>query len=668
MATVSLIPSPVSFHQTAMSSRSRVPLSSNPNAANSPMRPMAVAHPKPVKRSHASNQREELYGQPPPAKKQMISNPSTYRVTARSPVKARTTTHTITQSRAVGGHRDRDTASHHHVKAQLADEDVNDFKKWAAAQKQQFVKHVFYFDNLPQEVLPKIERQIAALGAREDKFFSISISHVVTTRPIPQPQTSQKPKLDVSTKTDREEQEPQTINPSLLSRNLDSNCTKRKLFDTHPAGRRPPIQLGEDVVRRPKAPRQQNDILGRALTMGKKIWSLEKMQRILDMLTESDPYRAATLGQGGRTTKTVEQSNPLQMLNKERVSGPSDRDPTTSTKEMHVFKGPFIYIYDIEQKQRPIMAREYAKVADKMKGDWPQFRASGSGRCPFVEDHDQEKHSKKEREVARQAAVNAAVGSAPKLQPPTQISRPKPITGKRPLAEMSEVSTNRILFPSKTTTSGNALVDSAQGTKLSKEDALSNAFISANRSRPARIFAGEPVASGLQASNITSAIRSQMISSTTGTIAGNKSGVSKEVLGLQRKVLAKSGSVSQDPSSRRHAEMSVDSGPLSRSTSLGNPRLIFEGEETQHRRTHSVPSKLQPKPKKRDPKPGYCENCQDKFADFEEHIQSRTHRKFAENDENWEDLDRLLQQLERQPLPHHHLYSDETVEQNYDQY
>lgn len=139
---------------------------------------MAVAHPKPVKRSHASNQREELYGQPPPVKKQMISNPSTYRVTARSPVKARTTTHTITQSRAVGGHRDRDAASQQHVKAQLADEDVNDFKKWAVAQKQQFVKHVFYLDNLPQEVLPKIERQIAALGAVSVVQFPVGVAPV----------------------------------------------------------------------------------------------------------------------------------------------------------------------------------------------------------------------------------------------------------------------------------------------------------------------------------------------------------------------------------------------------------------------------------------------------------------------------------------------------------
>lgn len=636
------------------------------------MRPGTGASLKPIKRSHAGTQREELYGQPPPAKKQMISNPSTYRVTARSPNKARIATQTTTHARTITGHRDRDGALHQPAKGTLAEKDADQFKKWAAAQKHQFVNHVFYLDNLPKEVIPKIERQIAAMGAREDKFFSINISHVVTTRPIPQPQTSQKSKLDTNATADNDEQQPQTINPSLLSRTVDSTGAKRKLFDTHPTGRRPPIQLlGEDVVRRPRAPRQQNDVLGRALSMGKKIWPLDKMQRILDMLTESDPYRA-TLGPGGRTSKTVEQSNPLQMLNKERVSGPSDRDPSASTKEMHVFKGPFIYVYDIEQKQRPIMAREYAKVAEKVKGDWPQFRATGAGRCPFIEDHDHDKTYRKEREVARQAAVNAAVGSAPKLQPPTQISRPQPTNVKRPLAEINEVSTNRVLFPLKATAGGNTLMEPAQGSKLDKEDTLSNAFISANRSRPARIFAGEPVASGLQASNITSAIRSQMISSTTGTIAGNKSGVSKEVLGLQRKVLAKSGSISQDPSSRRHAEMSVDSGPLSRSTSLGNTRLAFENtEESQHRRTHSVPSKLQPKPKKRDPKPGYCENCQDKFADFEEHIQARTHRKFAENDENWDDLDRLLQQLERQPLPHYQLYSDGTEEgeeQNYDQY
>jgi len=70
---------------------------------------------------------------------------------------------------------------------------------------------------------------------------------------------------------------------------------------------------------------------------------------------------------------------------------------------------------------------------------------------------------------------------------------------------------------------------------------------------------------------------------------------------------------------------------------------------------------------RREPKAGYCENCREKFEDFEEvcsplsadlvssheltfwqqHTQSRRHRKFATGKENWAELDQLLMSLQR---------------------
>jgi regulatory subunit for Cdc7p protein kinase len=141
-----------------------------------------------------------------------------------------------------------------------------------------------------------------------------------------------------------------------------------------------------------------------------------------------------------------------------------------------------------------------------------------------------------------------------------------------------------------------------------------NAFTS--RAAAGRLFAGEPVASGVQPSNITSAIRSQMVSSTSG-INGAKAGTSKEVHGLQRKVLQKAAPASFDVSSRRLAEVSMDVAS-SRSTTMGRhtsrPAEVQEEDaQKTERRTQSQPLKS-----KRDLKPGYCENCQDKFRDFDE--------------------------------------------------
>ncbi|KAJ1674287.1 Cdc7p-Dbf4p kinase complex regulatory subunit [Spiromyces aspiralis] len=49
-------------------------------------------------------------------------------------------------------------------------------------------------------------------------------------------------------------------------------------------------------------------------------------------------------------------------------------------------------------------------------------------------------------------------------------------------------------------------------------------------------------------------------------------------------------------------------------------------------------------------RPGYCENCREKYDDMREHIASTSHRKFATNDQNWVELDTLLAQVQR-PLP-----------------
>lgn len=67
-------------------------------------------------------------------------------------------------------------------------------------------------------------------------------------------------------------------------------------------------------------------------------------------------------------------------------------------------------------------------------------------------------------------------------------------------------------------------------------------------------------------------------------------------------------------------------------------------------------SKLQPtvdptdaKQVKVDIKAGYCENCKEKFDDFDAHLRTRTHRAYARNEANFAELDDLLASLLRLP-------------------
>lgn len=458
---------------------------------------------------------------------------------------------------------------------------------------------------------------------REEKFFSKDITHVITTRSVPVEKANRPnhENASASLQSQRDQHDmPRTIDPALLSCDLNAKDVRRRLLES--TSRKIPANHAlEDSVLRQPANTRHTDILVRAQEMNKKIWHCTKLARVFEVMFNEDPRCSNVANHKG-----TEESNLAQMLNKERATGPSDRDPTVATRELAAFKGPYVYIYDLEEKHKPIMIREYTKVADKKDGDWPQFRSTSNGRCPFVEEEDSHERKRlaekqardKQRQDRREKALE---DSAPVLKPPT-IPAAKAMTGKRGLAEMEDGHNSR---------TGSARVSEIFDLKKAANPPTldfarpQNAFTS--RARSARLFAGEPVASGMQPSNVTSAIRSQRISSATGVL-GAKAGTSKELHGLQRKVLQKSNTASanpnsQDLSSRRLADMSLDTNAYQRSVSLGHTSRkasqVDEEEAREHKRTMSVPMAApQPKPKKRDLKPGYCENCQDKFNDFEE--------------------------------------------------
>ncbi|KAK4042383.1 Dfp1/Him1, central region-domain-containing protein [Parachaetomium inaequale] len=636
-------------------STKRIPLStSNPNVANSPMRAHSALNGAKKVRSHADSAREEAYGQPPPAKRQMIDRgvPSPSRAKATRTIVHRSASRATASTAAT--HKPAGASAY-----KPTEEEMVNLRTWHTQIRSRFPKMVFYFESISDEQRSKLAKQVGRLGAREEKFFSINITHIVTTRPIP----PEKPKHEgEGADTQGDNEQPKTINPSLLNRAADP--TRRKLVYDTAAGRKPPVPNQEDPLRRPKT--RSTDVLDRARDMGKKIWSLEKLNKILDIALHPDPYISAALSRGSTqsTSKTAnEQAHLAQLLDNERLHGPSDRDPTVSSKDLYPWRGPYIYVYDVEEKTKPIMVREYAKASDPKDQDWPQFRIASQGRCPFILDENYDLPDKENRDrdqdqtriksrAAKIAAEKAAELAAPK--PKTSEFPLKATTGKRTLTQMED-GHNRGIVGARATT------ESFDRSKVSNPPTLEfrsqNAFIS--HAKAGRFLAGEPVASGLQPSNVTSAIRSQMISSTTGGVLGAKAGTSKEIHGLQRKVVLQKAStpaVSQDLSSRRMTEMSHDSNTFVRSASVSQATqrkldpVDEEGTSRQReklRRTASVPVS-QPKPK-RDPKPGYCENCQDKFADFEEHIVSRKHRKFAENNDNWAQLDDLLSQLTRGP-------------------
>lgn len=644
MATASIL------QPAAVEMSRRQPLTNIPNAVNSPFRNVAVGSGKRA-RTQAG---EALYGQPP-AKKQIIEIPDddvenvdprkrdgvpvTLHDKLEEPFSRRANNAQPTAfERKLASVREKKPAPQQRQdQSQKASaENVETIRQWRRHYKRQFPQFVFYFDSLPEDVRVKTARHVQSLGAREEKFFSKAVTHVITTRPIPAEHASTSPEEDT-----RYDNAPlKTIQPSALTQDQQRTTT---LLDAN-LQRRTQVQAGHvshDVDSR-KAQVPSADILSRARNLGIKIWALEKLQRILRTMLETEANEQTTtqdIRNHAVTTKTVikptKDVDLEQLLRNEKINGPADRDMTVAAQDMVTLKGYYIYIHDMDEKTKPTMVRDYPKPPTKEQGKWPQFRLTPIGRCPFVEDPS---HTKKLQQQEREAQAAAKAEQDLAAQRKTRAGStapPRPLAEReanlrrspRKIAQPANVQQAKPLDPPK-------VLPTKRQSSAEGMPPLFNSTQQSLRGLP-RMIGGEPVASGLQQSNITSAIRSQVISSaaisSTAPGLNKRVGDSKEVSALKRKVLergASVGSAHSMPSSYMNtvrAALNDDNDPPPRAAkrkaqeTLG---VLHEDEEDLQdapRPTHRkppAPKKRKPQPK--EPKPGYCENCRDKFDDFDD--------------------------------------------------
>ena len=440
------------------------------------------------------------------------------------------------------------------------------------------------------------------------------------------------------------------------------------------------------------------DVLYRARQMHMKIWALEKLQRVISTMNDGEStshhgHYTRSYGASAGIAKAGVETDLSQVLRNDRLNGPSDRDASAGFavwKDLIPFKGPFIYIRDAEGKTRPVLVREYPKVTRRQDGAWPQFRSAPLGKCPFVDEppskkglgrgkptaRGQEKESKVTKENSTTTTTTTTT-DVKAMGPPDRSFKKKPL-------QDAEAGVNHCMGRDES-----ALTQKTAGppTMLPGSPRKSSESIACPIGpRPLVMYLGrEPAASGVQPSNITSAIRSQMISS-TAAVPGVKAGTSKEVHELKRKVLEKSnGSLSMGCMTSSHrmtdiaGALKAARAPVTRTAkSKAQDKLGHINEAVAGQSDEDGGPKKQPmtrknsgvkkaKEEKRDPKPGYCENCRDKFDDFEEvslnfvlfflwsslsnrldqHVMTRKHRKFALTESNWLDLDALLRRLER---------------------
>lgn len=615
----------------------------------------------------------------------------------------------------------------------MAQEKLDDVRQWQRHYRKAFPGFVFYFESVPHEVRSKCSKQVNSLAAAEVKFFSKEVTHVVTTRPMPaesEATTSNGSTAPSDSTSQTLRAPPRTINPSLLDRTSRTASVPMQAAAQALEGSKPPtngrINLSGTHVdlRKQQGTSGSVDLLVRAKDLGIKIWALEKFQRMMAAMFETDggalPQHAyytrgsAAEANNGLAEKSRE-SSLAQLLRNERRNGPADRDRTVLTREIVPFRGPFVYVHDMDEKIRPIMVREYPKVERREDGVWPQFHSVHEGRCPFIDDAQQSRRHEEKRRVAEQhderqkrgeqqppvkaddnvaSRTRAAVAGAGAQEPATAMQPPARTTDvKRQTAAARDENVKPT--PAAPIEESQAGEDEVKTIERPQLPAVARGRSEAAPTIPRSSFppgftftgecsvGGEPMASGVQPSNITSAIRSQMVSSTAATAPGAKAGTNKEVLSLKRKILENRGGAGVNsmaapaapPAYDAYVDTEATTAPLmvghaahqriTRTTAAKEepvrPKQVVEDKVQAAGPEHTVPTtaaaavpsrttRVRPTKVERDLRPGYCENCRDKFDDFETHIVSREHRRFALNQKNWAELDSLLSRLHRDEL------------------
>lgn len=370
-----------------------------------------------------------------------------------------------------------------------------------------------------------------------------------------------------------------------------------------------------------------------------KTWPLEKFERMLNTLfslDEEEEERSRPLRKAGSVytqSKQAPQETDLSQLLRNEKHMPNDRLPCG---DITIFRGYFIYVHDAEEKNKPVMTREYTKPQNDDEGEWPHLHSVPTPRCPFIADPVTNKPDDTERDSQAPAenqrapdapvtrAASAAVEARLMAKPTTAGLRKRPLELDAP-REMAKPNQSGP-FHSRNFEPPALKHYSTNTTNTTDTLPPQNRFQFQGMPKPG---AGrEPLASGLQQSNQTSAIQSQMISSTAAN-PGSRRPQTKEMHDLQRRAFVQRRGMSANTNDLRAAinnPPSHQGGAASRQTRLTTLSKIHEnetqsdGEEDGSGKQPLATAKRSPKKKaaQRDMKPGYCENCRDKYEDFTE--------------------------------------------------
>lgn len=472
-----------------------------------------------------------------------------------------------------------------------------------------FPSFVFYFDldqldSQSSAFRSSLMARVTFLGARVDDFFSNEITHLITDEVVPA--------------TD------------------DTACNKENTHSTNGLAGRSALWLKSPVKLKGRNADdscvQHFSLVEKAQAFGMKIWNPAKLDSVLERCDLRVPATLKQASSAQSVTPTASQRSLTRLLASERLHGTTERDPTQKRHDFRYFSKSscFVIVEDVKQELATIHALEYpiTKGRDgKERGAWPVLHCHPHARGPFIEFDERERRRwekikcvEEAREYERRQKV------ARELQ---RKKRAEACLVSRKAGDLRRSVSMSNLNRQVTTGCVEESVDLDVDIPETQASANASGYLASTCTGAYVAASGNSVA----------------IASTTGTTS--TVGGAPRTLDLPAHLRGRIQR--QIVTSRKVSSFSAKSTQNGKPAVMGPPDVI--PDRALLRKSRSTNTLRLPK-RDEGTKPGYCESCRVKFDDFEYHIRDRKHRKFAEDDSNYLQLDFLLDRVKRRTRQH----------------
>lgn len=601
-------------------------------------------------------------------------------------------------------------------------------EQWRKQYWRGFPKFVFYLDGFEGRSGDQIAQTILGCGGQIEQFFSKNCTHVVTSRKnfdasrkavtavsapqAPTAKTSASNLANVIRKPITKRFSPSKKN--FLRRNKDTPLhSDRNPFEDAAPAPRPQATAGSG-----------NDVVSKALEYKMRVWNTEKFWSTMSTLLGQDLNDDTTRSR--QDLAQMLRNEKIHGTSERDVTAPRDDMYYFDKRSIYIFVG------DATQEHRPIMNFEFDQSKlDLENPPWPKLYGEEEGRCPFTKMDPERRRRRQQRRLAmeeqaaerarqehemREQQLNAhrektyrrsvSHSTVALLQSATPDPCPTPTEDRfREASPYALASGNSVSCASHMTsmaTTGSQAMTRGGGAGLAPQDrrvtqltrrvvspapaahgldfqvqgpsTISRLQVESSHQQP-RAHSEVPVAVPAPSIGPSEAPapkpRSRVVSGADAHAARVRDslGMSNHPIGASERMLSRSASVETGTALAQMQQNIKDAQERLCRNATGAEQQQQQQQQHQQREAQAQQEALAQAQLKAQEKKPFCENCKESFSNFDKHVNSERHRKFALTEENFVSVDELIARIARPVAPwtampeYRHLLQEEEAEE-----